>query len=101
MSEEHNGTLQSWRYDSHYHVVWGMIEGDTKGRFADGAWIHTSWLRHNKEEVGNFKEGDIISTRNSKYKLGTKAQATTISMGLEPAKVVVASKPFDVFEGSV
>ena len=73
MSEEYNGVLHRWRYDPSYHVVWGMIEGDTKGRFDDWTWIHTSWLRHKKEEVAAFKEGDIISTRNSKYKLGEKA----------------------------
>lgn len=63
--EEITGTLENWSYDRHHRVFWGQIYGDTKGRFRDGTMIHTSACEFNKN-----KEGDIIETLNSRYKLG-------------------------------
>lgn len=66
MSEtiEIHGTLERWAEDKKYNVIWGFIYGDTKGRFRDGTWIHTSNIVERK--------GKIIKTLNSTYKLGKK-----------------------------
>ena len=64
------GRLENWFYDPHNHVFWGNIEGDTKGRFYDGAHIHTSHLMCHKEAARTMTEGNIIVTRNSTYLLG-------------------------------
>lgn len=69
---EVTATLDDWHYDGAFHIMWGRCLGDTKGRFTNGEWIRTSWLRHSKDEVPNFKEGDLVHTRNSVYKLGKK-----------------------------
>lgn len=62
------GILEGWRIDSVFTIVWGFIYGDTKKRFRDGTWIHTSDVKGIRSM--NLKEGDIIETRNSFYKLG-------------------------------
>lgn len=43
------------------NVIWGYIYGDSKGRFVDDTFIHTS-------RIVNIKD-DILETRNSVYKL--------------------------------
>lgn len=40
-------------------VIWGYIYDDSKGRFADGTFIHTS-------KIVSI-DGDILKTRNSVY----------------------------------
>ena len=55
-------TLEDWHYDPHHEVIWGCIYGDTKHRFPDGAYIHTSHIQR--------QDGEIIYTLNSVYKLG-------------------------------
>lgn len=57
--------LQEWWFDDYNHVFWGIVIGDIKGRFVDGAYIHTSSC-HNPDA----QEGDVIKTRNSTYLLG-------------------------------
>jgi hypothetical protein len=68
-------TLSGWvsvypnSYDKGWHVFWGHIHEDTRQRFYDGAWIHTS---HCVEP--DAKEGDVVHTLNSTYLLGKPAQ---------------------------
>lgn len=57
---EIHGTLENWR--PYYGRIIGNIYNDTKGRFADGAEVMTSIMKH--------KEGNIAFTMNSNYKLG-------------------------------
>lgn len=67
---EYNGILENWyiqkypRFDG--YIILGNIYGDTKGRFYEGQFIHTS-LIDNKVKP---KKGKIVPTLNSKYKLG-------------------------------
>ena len=49
-------------------VLSGYIYDDAKGRWEDGHWITTSTIKD--VDVRKLKEGDIITTRNSKYLLG-------------------------------
>lgn len=46
----------------------GCIREDSKGRFADGQFVRTSYVIANKDPA-EFEEGDIVSTKNSRYKL--------------------------------
>ena len=48
-------------------MVWGDVYDDERGRFNNGTYIHTSGCE-NKE----YKEGDVVVTRNSTYLLGEK-----------------------------
>ncbi len=66
------GRLENWTYDLVWKVLLGDIYEDTKGRFQDGLWIHTSVLKHTKEEIKAFKEGDVVTTKYSTYLLGKK-----------------------------
>jgi len=62
------GTLQEWYLQTigNAIIVWGFIYGDVKQRWCDGTYIHTSAVI-NTEDI---KEGGIIRTLNSVYKLG-------------------------------
>ncbi len=63
------GTLEGWfiqQVSNKEVIFWGDIYGDKLGRFPDGSHIHTSGV----VLKGKPKEGDIIETRNNKYKLG-------------------------------
>ncbi len=71
MTEEVTGTLENWSKDLYYPVIWGLIYNDIRERFPDGAHIHTSAIPGIKGM--DLKEGDIVKTLNSTYKLG-KAQ---------------------------
>lgn len=70
--EEYDAVLDAWNTQSHPNVadfvIWGHIKGDNKRRFRDGCYMHTSGIPYEKLE--GLKEGMIIQTRNSKYKLG-------------------------------
>lgn len=72
MDEEVVGTLEQWSRgpinDEGEFVFFGSIYGDKKGRFYDGTSIHTSGS-FDSEAV----EGDVITTRNNRYLLGSKA----------------------------
>lgn len=67
---EITGRLESWWYDELNHVLWGNLYEDTKGRWWDGAQIHTSVLSMPRNP--DLSEGMIIKTRNSTYLLGEK-----------------------------
>jgi len=65
------GTLKDWVYDKFCNCVWGYIEGDVRDRFTDGTWIHTSDIPSTRQTRSfTAKEGDLIYTRNSIYRLG-------------------------------
>lgn len=52
-------------------IVWGYIKDDKLERWEDGAQIHTSGIKNR-----SFTEGDIVTTRNSKYLLGVPLNET-------------------------
>jgi len=57
--------LRNWRR-SHmgtFTILWGNVFGDTKGRFYDGTWIHTSIVR----TIENKSDRLIVYTENSIY----------------------------------
>lgn len=47
-------------YNGHI-IVWGHCYNDSKQRFEDGRWIHTSYIKSTEEGV--------VKTRNSTYKV--------------------------------
>ena len=49
------------------NVIVGDIYEDEKGRFPDGLNVHTSTVQNMRDD---FKQGDVINTRNSTYELG-------------------------------
>lgn len=65
-------TLENWypvQCTSKEMIIYGACYGDALGRFPDGEIIHTSGVKNRK-----LSEGDIVNTRNNKYKLGKKAE---------------------------
>ena len=60
--------LENWIKDANFNIIWGNIYDDSKKRWVDGTPMHTSFI----EGLGEMspKEGDIITTLNSKYILG-------------------------------
>lgn len=73
MEQEYTAKIENWYVREEF--VHGEIHGDTKGRFYDGCEIRTSYL---PDGTAGIKEGDIITTCNSKYLLGKPAVATLI-----------------------
>ena len=68
------GVLEGWWQEgvsSKECIFWGYIYHDRNGRFPDGTFIHTSGVAY-KSLTSKPKEGDIITTRNSKYQLGAE-----------------------------
>ena len=63
-SEEITGRLEDWWWDEQNKVYWGYVYQDTKERFRDGAYIHTSRVLKT--------EDDKAYTLNSIYILGQK-----------------------------
>lgn len=62
------GTLNHWhkqQIDAGECVIWGRLDHDARDRFDDDTHIHTSIT----PDIP-MKEGDVIETRYSKYKLG-------------------------------
>lgn len=51
-------------------IVVGSVKDDAHGRFPDGEVIRTSTISN---PVRDLKEGAVITTRNSRYRLGTRA----------------------------
>jgi hypothetical protein len=65
---EVTGRIEVWTREqitNKVFIIWGVIYGDTKGRWEDGTQFHTSGIRNRA-----CKQGDIIKTRNSTYELG-------------------------------
>lgn len=66
------GTLHNWAYDPILNVIWGDIQGDTRGRFVDGDRIHTSDIPITRagRNKNQFYKGYLVKTLNSTYLLG-------------------------------
>lgn len=62
--------LENWKAvsydDGDFTLIWGNIYDDEKGRFRDGAYIHTSKVL-SSTETG-------VQTLNTYYTLGKKAE---------------------------
>lgn len=70
---EVTGRLENWEVDPRFceedeTIIWGYIYDDSRGRWPEGTWIHTSGTAN-----CGFMEGDVIETRNSVYLLGVPA----------------------------
>lgn len=66
-----DGVLENWiAYPFGGSRINGKIYGDSKGRFNDGDVVTTSSVVE-----GDIKEGSIVKTRNSSYRLGKPALA--------------------------
>lgn len=61
------GTLNNW-YRNLARTVSGHLDSDSRGRFPKGILITTSSVI-----TKDFKEGDLIETQNSIYRLGNEA----------------------------
>ena len=65
---EVTGRLEDWHRGINTgkeFILWGRCYDDVEGRFPDGIGIHTSGIKNR-----SVREGDIVETRNSTYKLG-------------------------------
>ena len=62
--------LEGWILKNGIYGMWleGRIYDDTKGRFQDGTYVHTSSIE--LEEAQNLQTGSVAKTRNSNYLLG-------------------------------
>lgn len=70
MDKRITGTLENWAEFPVGSMLYGDIYGDVRHRWPDGTAIRTSlidWV-----DLSTLKEGDIVQTRNSTYKLGKK-----------------------------
>lgn len=67
---EITGRLEGWWYDEKNHVLWGHIYEDTRKRWYEGAYIHTSNISISRDAAKALEEHSVVPTRNSTYKLG-------------------------------
>ena len=74
-----NGILEEWILSE--GMIFGRVYNDTKKRFKDGEYIHTSTVL--ESSTPDLEEGSIIETRNSVYLLG------------KPAADMIIEKQFD------
>lgn len=65
---EYTARLENWVKDDTHSVIWGFVYEDSKGRFRDGTWIHTSYI--DADLFISAKEDDVVKTLNSSYLLG-------------------------------
>ena len=65
-------TIENWSWNKKSNTIVGYIYGDSNGRFEDGTFIQTSTLKPMSMQVSSPKEGAILQTLNSSYKLGKK-----------------------------
>ncbi len=74
--EEITGTLEHWRVVTHGDEsrIWGAVYGDIRDRFKDGTSITTSSVDTKSQSL---KEGAIVKTRYSVYKLGEPSVMNT------------------------
>ncbi len=63
---DYNAELREWafRRDGRGLTGFGLVYGDEKGRWPDGYAIATSPVVH-----GRCEEGEVITTRNTRYLL--------------------------------
>lgn len=66
-------TIDQWTVavDGSKTVIVGSILNDAAGRFSDGEIIHTSRISTERRDL---REGAIVQTRNSQYRLGTRSK---------------------------
>ena len=62
------GRLEDWVIDPVFDIVWGHCYDDSKGRFRDGTYIHTSSVPDLRKKA--LQKGDLVKTLNSTYLLG-------------------------------
>ncbi len=65
------GRLENWKVQEAGRLVWGNLYDDVRGRWKQGQRIHTSSLP-GTFDMSKLKEGQVITTLNSVYLLGTK-----------------------------
>lgn len=65
MTGQITGDLKNWWFNEGWNVYNGNIYNDTKNRWCDGTCIHTS----NVENVDEYNDCFIVTTRNSVYRL--------------------------------
>ena len=69
------GIIKNWVFNKKINLIVGNIHNDANGRFEDGTIIQTSKLLPMSMQVNSVKDGAIVSTLNSTYKLdGKKAR---------------------------
>lgn len=73
------GRLENWTAVLHNmtqrtHVIYGDMYDDERNRFDDGTRVNTSTTSQTE-----FKEGDIVETRNSSYLLGKPLVVQNVS----------------------
>ena len=68
MNKEVTATLENWRIHPQVQVIIGEINGDVYCRWLDGTSILTSHIVGLSEM--ELKEGTLVETMNSVYKLG-------------------------------
>lgn len=69
---EITGTIENWfqqQVTAKEFIIWGNLYEDINNRWPEAVFMHTSGIK-NRE----CKEGDIVQTRNSVYKLGKKLE---------------------------
>lgn len=73
LGEDRITTLEDWTLgvSGDKAVVLGTVSQSADARFSDGTVIHTSLL---KDRPRTLKEGDVVSTLNSRYRLGRRAK---------------------------
>ena len=79
--KELTGTLENWMVDKRFlnqggYIIWGNLLNDAKERWAEGTRIHTSKIKTKDFPIESLKEGDVVKTVYSLYKLGKPANAT-------------------------
>lgn len=73
------GIIRNWVFNRKMNVIVGNIYNDANGRFDDGSLIQTSKLLKMSMQVESVKDGAIVSTLNSTYKLeGEKARGENV-----------------------
>jgi hypothetical protein len=70
MTEQtYTARLEDWYYTHGNQTISGLVYDDSKSRFVNGSFIHTSRLKNPGAE---YVEGDIAETTYSSYLLGKK-----------------------------
>lgn len=79
---ELTGRLSAW-YIHDYHdekyIIYGFCHDDIHGRFKEGERIQTSFILKKDFPIENLKDGDIIKTKNSTYKLEDRFPQSGVS----------------------
>jgi hypothetical protein len=76
LGEDRITTLEDWNLGTSGDkaVVLGTVTRSADGRFPEGSVIHTSML---KDRPRTLKAGDVVTTQNSRYRLGRRARTVS------------------------